>query len=154
MAPKKRCERAFGVLRPHGVNPLDIYHQRVARLDSIHKHRTAYRIGPTDLQGRKRRLGRTWPSARLSEEIPPVVVGLDHKLFARVDDKLGLRASPATAAQVATLRKTTDSTSDQVVIRKMGQSACGSRSTFRTRRPQRFECEYRWFVTLVHNASS
>jgi hypothetical protein len=90
MAPKKRCERAFGVLRPYGVNPLDIYHQRVARLDSIHKHRTAYRIGPTDLQGRKRRLGRTWPSARLSEEIPPVVVGLDHKLFARVDDKLGL----------------------------------------------------------------
>jgi len=50
MASKKRCERAFGVLRPYGVNPLDIYHQRVARLDSIHKHRTAYRIGPTDLQ--------------------------------------------------------------------------------------------------------
>jgi hypothetical protein len=36
MASKKRCERAFGVLRPYGVNPLDIYHQRVARLDSIH----------------------------------------------------------------------------------------------------------------------
>jgi mono/diheme cytochrome c family protein len=31
----------------------------------------------------------------------------------------GNRASPATAAQVATLRKTTDPTSDQVVIRKM-----------------------------------
>ena len=43
---------------------------------------------PDRSAGRSRRLGRTGPSARLSEEIPPVVVGLDHKLFARVDDKL------------------------------------------------------------------